>query len=148
MNTEENPIIIAKWRDRFIAWLIDIAIFFAGIGIVYCLDFYNQWHLDPSWEIIPGLGFYAYMVLFEWKKGQTIGKKVMNIKIANLDGTHPGIKSIIISNIGKAFLLPIDVILGWILTNDKKQRIFNKLSDTLVIKSNTGQNTGVNYKFD
>lgn len=100
------------------------------------------------WEIVPCLGFSVYLVLFEWKKGQTIGKKVMNIKITNLDGTKPKLDKIIISNIGKTFLLPIDVVLGWILTNDKKQRIFNKISDTIIIKSNTTENMDINYKFD
>ena len=31
-------------------------------------------------------------------------------------------------------MLPFDVILGWILTNEKRQRIFNKLGDTIVVK--------------
>jgi hypothetical protein len=35
---------------------------------------------------------------------------------------------------GKAFLLPIDVVLGWIFTNNKRQRIFNRISNTIVIK--------------
>ena len=30
--------------------------------------------------------------------------------------------------------MPIDVILGWILTNEKRQRVFNKLGDTVVVK--------------
>ena len=39
-----------------------------------------------------------------------------------------------IGSFGKAFLIPIDVILGLIWANQKRQRIFNKLGDTLVIK--------------
>jgi hypothetical protein len=31
-------------------------------------------------------------------------------------------------------LLPIDVILGLIFTNNKRQRIFNRISNTIVIK--------------
>jgi len=31
-------------------------------------------------------------------------------------------------------LLPIDVILGWIFTNNKRQRVFSRISDTIVIK--------------
>jgi hypothetical protein len=40
----------------------------------------------------------------------------------------------VLESFGKAFLLPIDVILGWIFTNDKRQRIFNRASNTVVIK--------------
>jgi hypothetical protein len=36
--------------------------------------------------------------------------------------------------LGKAFLLPLDVLLRWILTNDKRQRIFNRVSDSIVVK--------------
>jgi hypothetical protein len=43
-------------------------------------------------------------------------------------------KSAIIEGFGKAFLLPIDVALGWIFTNNKRQRIFNRISNTIVIK--------------
>ncbi len=39
-----------------------------------------------------------------------------------------------IESFGKSFLLPIDVILGWIFSNEKRQRIFNKISNTIVIK--------------
>jgi hypothetical protein len=39
-----------------------------------------------------------------------------------------------IGSFGKSFLLPIDIVLGWILTNEKRQRVFNKLGDTLVVK--------------
>ena len=39
-----------------------------------------------------------------------------------------------ISSFGKAFLLPLDVVLGWIFTNENRQRIFNKIGDTIIIK--------------
>jgi hypothetical protein len=31
-------------------------------------------------------------------------------------------------------LLPFDVLFGWIFTNDKRQRIFNRVSDSVVVK--------------
>jgi len=49
-------------------------------------------------------------------------------------GKKPDLKGIMISSFGKSFLLPIDVILGWFLTNEKRQRVFNKLGDTLIVK--------------
>jgi hypothetical protein len=46
-------------------------------------------------------------------------------------------------------LLPIDVLLGWILTNQKRQRIFNKLGDTVIIKiKETGDNSSTTYLKD
>jgi hypothetical protein len=35
---------------------------------------------------------------------------------------------------GKSFLLVIDVMLGWIFTNEKRHRIFNRAGNTIVIK--------------
>jgi uncharacterized Rmd1/YagE family protein len=43
-------------------------------------------------------------------------------------------KIAVIESFGKAFLLPIDVVLGWIFTNNKRQRIFNRITNTIVIK--------------
>ena len=39
-----------------------------------------------------------------------------------------------IESFGRLFLLPLELILGWIFTNDKSQRIFNRAKDTIVIK--------------
>ncbi|MFL6379379.1 MAG: RDD family protein, partial [Nitrososphaeraceae archaeon] len=44
------------------------------------------------------------------------------------------IKTAAIESFGKAFLLPLDVLLGWIFTNYKRQRIFNSISDSIVVK--------------
>ena len=49
-------------------------------------------------------------------------------------GNIPEIRNVAIQNFGKAFLLPIDVFFGWIFTNEKRQRLFNRASDTIVIK--------------
>jgi uncharacterized RDD family membrane protein YckC len=76
----------------------------------------------------------VYWTVLEYKTGQTIGKKILNLKVTNIDGSNPSLKGIMIGSFGKAFLLPIDVVLGWILTNEKRQRVFNKLGDTLVVK--------------
>jgi hypothetical protein len=36
--------------------------------------------------------------------------------------------------VGKAFLLPLDLLLGWILYPRRRQRLFNHISETIVIK--------------
>ena len=78
--------------------------------------------------------FLAYWIILEYKTGQTIGKKMFYLKIVNNLGEKPSLIGVIISSFGKSFILPIDMILGFIITNDKRQRIFNKLGDTLIIK--------------
>ena len=78
--------------------------------------------------------FLSYWIILEYKTGQTIGKKMFNLKITNSQGEKASLIGIVISSFGKSFILPIDMILGVIITNQKRQRIFNKLGDTLIIK--------------
>ena len=78
--------------------------------------------------------FFSYWIILEYKTGQTIGKKMFNLKITNSQGEKPSLIGVIISSFGKSFILPIDMILGLIITNENRQRIFNKLGDTLIIK--------------
>ena len=141
-----SKIIIAKWIDRFLAWLIDFviisviltSIIFASFGTI---DFETT--EDMLWaegmQYIPSsMVFFAYWIILEYKTGQTIGKKVLNLKVTDMTGNKPNLKGIVLSSFGKAFLLPIDVVIGLILTNEKRQRIFNKLGDTLVVKIKAG----------
>ena len=84
--------------------------------------------------------FFSYWIILEYKTGQTIGKKMFNLKITNNFGDKPSLIGVILSSFGKSFILPIDIILGWILTNEKRQRIFNKLGNTLIIKIKESEN--------
>ena len=135
-----SKIVLAKWTDRFLAWLIDFiiisiistSIIFASFGTI---DYDEDAILAESTQYIPtSLLFFAYWTILEYKTGQTIGKKILNLKVTNISGNRPRLKGVIIGSFGKAFLLPIDVILGWVLTNEKRQRVFNKLGDTVVVK--------------
>ena len=137
-----SKIIIAKWTDRFFAWLIDFiivsiistSIIFTSFGTIdYEFEEDDFW--AESTQYIPtSILFFVYWTILEYKTGQTIGKKILNLKVVNIDGEKPDLKGIMISSFGKSFLLPIDVILGWFLTNVKRQRVFNKLGDTLIVK--------------
>jgi uncharacterized RDD family membrane protein YckC len=92
-------------------------------------------NVQPLHYIISSLAFFGYWTYFEFTSGQSIGKRLLKIKTIDLSGDNRiDIKSAAIESFGKAFLLPIDVILGWIFTNNKRQRIFNRISNTIVIK--------------
>jgi uncharacterized RDD family membrane protein YckC len=137
-----SKIIIAKWADRFLAWLIDFiivsiisaSIIFASFGTLD-YEFVDNGVWVESIQFVPtSILFFVYWVILEYKTGQTIGKKILNLKITDIYGNKPELKGIMISSFGKSFLLPMDVILGLLLTNKKRQRIFNKLGDTLIVK--------------
>jgi uncharacterized RDD family membrane protein YckC len=59
---------------------------------------------------------------------------VMRIKVTRLDGSPVGMGNAALESIGKAFVLPLDLLLGWILYPRRRQRIFNYISNTIVIK--------------
>src|ERR671910_3403324 len=145
---ERGPveITLASWGDRFLAWLVDfilvsigLAILFALVSIPFWFNYYGNMDrvfrdTGPLPYIISSLGFLAYWTYFESTTGQSIGKRLLRIKTTNLTGGKIDTKSAIIESFGKAFLLPIDVVLGWIFTNNKRQRVFSRISDTIVIK--------------
>jgi uncharacterized RDD family membrane protein YckC len=138
---------LASWVDRFLAWLIDFIIVSIGLAILFALIAYPFWFSlyssntmvegrnVPSYNyVFSSVAFFAYWTYFEYTGGQSIGKKLLKIKSTDLTGNNIDIKSAVIESFGKAFLLPIDVILGWIFTNKRRQRIFNRLSNTIVVK--------------
>ena len=73
---------------------------------------------------------------------------MFNLKTTDIHGGKPSLKGVIIGSFGKAFLLPLDVLLGWILTNESRQRIFNKLGDTIVIKAQKDNESDIKYTKD
>ena len=66
--------------------------------------------------------------------GQSLGKMIMKLKIVQTNGERITMLQAAVESLGKAFLLPIDCLIGWILYSNKKQRLFNFLSETVVIK--------------
>ena len=158
-ESKPTQLIIARWSDRFFAWLID--------GVIVMVGFFAVWsitiglpNLEPIMEgnfeqsssfehTTISIVFFLYWLILEYKTGQSIGKMALHLKITNLSGGQADIKSIAISSLGKAFLLPIDVIVGRLFTNKKRQRIFNKLGKTIVIKvESDDEPENVNYKKD
>jgi uncharacterized RDD family membrane protein YckC len=156
-NTETETIVLARWIDRFIAWLIDFIIVSIGLGILFAAISLPFWIAFPHWfetsnmnmgfrslggpwppYLISSLVFMAYWTYFESTTGQSIGKKLLHLKTTALDGKNIDAKTAVLESFGKAFLLPLDVILGWIFTNDRRQRIFNRASNTIVVKVKEG----------
>jgi len=140
---QQKELILARWGTRFWAWLVDFIIISVAFEIIFSIAYaplaFNQGMQDQ-----PGLGavryaiqssmFFGYWLYFESKSGQSIGKRLLKIKTTDLTGNLADIRSVAIQTFGKAFLLPIDVFFGWIFTNEKRQRLLNRGSSTIVIK--------------
>ena len=143
-----SKIVLAKWKDRFLAWLIDFiiisiistSIIFASFGTID-YEFEDTFWGENIMYLPTSIMFFVYWTVLEFKTGQSIGKKILNLRVTSIDGQKPSLKGILISSFGKSFLLPVDVILGWFLTNEKRQRVFNKLGDTLIVKIQDPEDT-------
>ena len=125
---------LATWGERFVAWIID-TIIFGVISGLFSL---------PGLPIIPFVTFgmgdvikFLYWMLMEGTTGQSIGKMAMGIKVIRTDGLPATLMDSAIQSFGKAFLLPIDCIIGWIVESckEKRQRLFSMLSNTVVVKA-------------
>ena len=154
-NVDSNgssKIILAKWKDRFLAWLVDFIIISMISTSIFFISFlylgynFENFISDDGMYIPTSVMFLAYWIILEYKTGQTIGKKMFNLKIVNNLGERPSLIGVIISSFGKSFILPIDIILGWIITNEKRQRICNKLGNTLIIKIKNSEDNS-DFKF-
>ena len=142
-NQGPKELTLARWSTRFWAWLVDFIIVIVAIEIIFAIA-YAPLAFSQDVQGNPGLGalrfavqsllFFAYWTYFESTTGQSIGKKLLKIKTTDLAGNMPDKRNIAIQSFGKAFLLPIDVFFGWIFTNEKRQRLFNRASDTIVIR--------------
>lgn len=136
-------LIIAKWTDRFFAWVVDFMIILTVLIMINILIIEvvfgssiseeSQWVENVS-SATYAIVFFSYWTVLEYVKGQSIGKKALNLMVVDMNGERPTLKGVLLSSFGKTILLPVDFILGLIITNEKRQRIFNKLGDTIVVK--------------
>jgi len=137
----------ATWGERFVAWLIDVVIIGAiasiisGIaslgGMATSVNLVPGW---PTWLPFFNVGLnevflFIYWMLMEGSYGHSFGKMIMKLKVTRLDGSQPNMAQSALQSVGKAFFLWLDALLGWILFPKRRQRIFNYLSETVVIRA-------------
>jgi len=145
--TNGSRLIIAGWRSRFWAWNIDAGIVAVFIYLLEPIFFYNIFGVvigEPFrlWLLTLGpfsLLFFLYTIAMEYYYGQTLGKILLKLEVVSkTTGERPPIRDVVISALGRAFLLPLDLIFGVVLhgnhqTPDLRQRFSQKLSHTLII---------------
>lgn len=117
------------------------------IGIVYSFP-----HLyDIPGNLFPldlGLNsgaLFFYWTILEGYSGKSIGKMALNLRVTGRSGEKIGFGAAALSSFGKAFLLPLDALIGWIAMPGTNLRLFNRLSNTIVIKTEYEPPAGVEY---
>ncbi|MDD1702199.1 MAG: RDD family protein [Methanoregula sp.] len=150
---------LAKWSTRFWAWLIDMILVILFLNIVSGILEPLNWKMHALWDFghlglfdygIDILIFFLYWTICESYKGQSIGKMVMNIRVVNRDGTRIHWGTAAIESLGKAFIpvLALDCLIGWLGMPQTKLRVFNRISNTIVIKTDYKEPDGFLYVKD
>jgi uncharacterized RDD family membrane protein YckC len=136
---------LAFWGERFVAWLIDVILLSIIIGLIRAFVWvgWPRFPWVPSFSTwVPFVDFglsnvvqFLYWMLMEGAYGQSLGKMLMRMKVTRLGGSPINMAQAALQSLGKAFLLPLDCLLGWILYPRRRQRLFNYLSETIVVKT-------------
>jgi uncharacterized RDD family membrane protein YckC len=148
-KADSEPIVLANWGRRFIAWLIDY--FFINIMLAYAGLENFETRVIPAYILQPLPGFnisiwsplsililFLYWTLSEWYFGRSIGQLLLNLRLTDPKGNGVSLAASAIQSIGKSIsfpVLPVDCLIGWTYPPCRKarQRFFNKLSNTIVI---------------
>ncbi len=128
----------ASFGRRFVAVFLDFLIVGIPTGILnYVLTLVLQTdsttQLAYVLNIAAGFGYY---VLYQSKAGQTLGKKVLGVKVVNAEGHTPSMITFFLREfIGK---LVSGLILGigylWPLWDKNKQALHDKIASTFVVR--------------
>jgi uncharacterized RDD family membrane protein YckC len=124
-------IVLSSWEDRFWAWLIDVllmSILWDRIMIVLKID-----ALSLSGAFLLAAILFIYWTTLEGYRGQSLGKMLLNIVVTGPLGESIRLRDAAIEAFGKAFLLPFDCLICWFALRKSRQRLFNRISDTIVI---------------
>ncbi len=137
------------WVRRFFAIAIDFVILMIVMWLIAVIMYpliivtgafflFNYWLLVAAFVI---LGYFTYM---EGKKGTTIGKKIIKLKVIALNGEMT-YEHAFIRNLSKVHWIPLilDVLfgfiekdpkrkIGFIIKKDSKQRFMDRIANTVV----------------
>jgi len=132
---------LASFKKRSLAFLIDFALIFAITAAITFLpdilalsvpNFISN-RVSTLFSIIVGL-LWLYSTLLEGFNGQSIGKRIIGLKVVRTDGKKMSYDHAAVRNFGKVLpLLPFDLIYGWRIKNSAFMRYFDKFAGTTVI---------------
>ena len=129
-----SEIVLAGTGERILAYIIDGIIIGFVVSAIAWPGMFTPFHAPFLNLSLNSIALFLYWAYTEGTSGQSIGKKVMKIRVTDLNGEGIGMNTSMYQALGKAFLLPLDVIIGLLMYQDKDQRLFNHLSGTIVVR--------------
>jgi uncharacterized RDD family membrane protein YckC len=139
VNRKATKLPFASFIKRSLAYLVDLALtLMITVALTFPQFIYiltrNLLSPELSAELLITLGLlWAYSTLLEGFNGQTLGKRLIGLKVVRTDGKKISYDHAAIRNFGKAFLLPFDLIIGMQMKYSEFMRYFDKFAGTTVI---------------
>jgi uncharacterized RDD family membrane protein YckC len=131
---------LSSFKKRTLAFIIDFALIFAiTMAITFIPQLLSPISTNLGSEISTLLFItigllWLYSTLLEGFNGQSIGKRVIGLKVVRTDGKKMSYDHAAVRNFGKVLpLLPFDLLLGWRIKNQAFMRYFDKFAGTTVI---------------
>ena len=127
-----DEIVLSSWESRFWAWLIDVLL----MSLLWrrILTFLKIDAFSLSGALLLGSLLFIYWTALEGYRGQSLGKMLLNIAVTGPLGESIRFRDAAVESFGKAFLLPFDCLICWFIFRESRQRLFNRISNTIVIK--------------
>jgi uncharacterized RDD family membrane protein YckC len=140
MASKTSVLPLATLTKRLYAFLIDFAIAIGIFGLTAILTVFLSslttgaaFRFDIPNIILYLVLFWVYSTLLEGFAGQTLGKRMVGLKVVRLDGKSLSYEHAAVRNFGKAFLGPFDLLFGYRLKDKRFMRYFDKFAGTTVI---------------
>lgn len=127
---------------RALAWLMDFAIILA---LVYAANLATQAlglvspGLAAAFSILGGFGlFIGYGILLEWRwRGQTLGKRMLRLRVMDADGLRLRFSQVVLRNLLRFVdMLPFFYLVGGVacLFTRRAQRLGDIAANTIVVR--------------
>jgi uncharacterized RDD family membrane protein YckC len=129
---------IARFSRRAMAFLVVIGVAFtitvAASLVAEVLVLFSGQFLFHQNIFLFLVMLWLYSTLLEGYGGQTIGKSMLMLKTVSVTGKKMGYDAAAVRNFGKCFLLPIDLLIGTRLKDERFIKFFDKYSGTTVLQ--------------
>ncbi len=140
-----NRALQEHWVRRIFAGIIDAILLAVVVAIVAIFFIVGRFTLGLYNPLFGGIGYvpsglfaFIYFTLFEGLSGQTPGKALLGLKVtAHLESM--GLAKALIRSLSKLWLplLLIDLIVGFVMDGDPRQRFLDRIAGTTVVRTGT-----------
>jgi uncharacterized RDD family membrane protein YckC len=139
----EVPLVPAPLHPRILAKLVDVLLalaFVVPIALAGWLAFGGRFFPFAAMIVFGGgsLLFWVYTIVAEWQTGQTLGKRIFRMAVVREDGARISGGQALVRQLPILFQFYwVDVLFAFF--TEKRQRAFEMLSKTRVVRSPAGE---------